>query len=149
MPDVVDIPIKVISLPDLLCVNSLTDFLKMLPDLIVGQAPTSITNVVIGNQQPLDSQRDTIWVRKDNAGNFIGIYVYSNGTWQQMFPLPGQIFPHWRATTDPTDDPVGYTRIDNAAGVPAAVVTQLMTQWVADAGNPTFYLRDDVIFTGF
>lgn len=149
MPDVVDIPIKVVGLPDLVCANSLVDFLNQLPNLIVGQAPTSITNIVVGNVQPLDTQRDTIWFRKDNAGNFIGIYVYSAGTWQQMFPMPGQIFPHYRQSTDPTTDPVGYTRVDNAVGVPAAVVTQLQTQWVADGANPGYYLRDDVVFTGF
>lgn len=149
MSSVVDIPLKVINLPDLLCVNSLVDFLQQLPNFLVGAAPTSITNVVVGNTQPLDSQRDTIWFRQDNAGNFIGIYVFSSGTWQQMFPMPGQIFPHWRTSTDPTADPVGYTRVDNATGVPLAVVTQLMTQWVADGANPGYYLRDDLIFTGF
>lgn len=149
MPDVVDIPIRILNLPDTLCVNSLLEFLQKLPEFLVGQAPTSITNVVVGNVQPLDSERDSIWFRKDNAGNFIGIYVFSGGTWQQMFPMPGQVFPRWRTSTDPTSDPTGYTRIDNAPGVPAAVVTQLMTQWVADGANPGYYLRDDQVFTGF
>lgn len=149
MPDVVNAPIAIINLPDTLCVSSLVEFLQQLPQWVVAQIPTSITNVVVGNVQPLDSQRDTVWFRKDNAGNFVGIYVYSAGTWQQMYPMPGQVFPHWRTSTDPTTDPVGYTRIDNAVGVPAAVVTQLMTQWVADGANPGYYLRDDLVFTGF
>lgn len=148
MPDVVSAPIGIINLPDNLCVSSLKDFLVQLPQWIVALIPTSITNVVVGNVQPLDSQRDSLWLRQNNSGIFIGFYVFSGGTWVQIFPMPNQIFPRWRATTDPTAPPTGYTRIDNVAGVPAAVVTQLQTQWVVDAGNPGFYLRDDNLYTG-
>lgn len=149
MPDVVDIPLKVINLPDLLCVKSLTDLVQQLPTLLVGQAPTSITNVVVSNIQPLDTQRDTVWFRKDNAGNFLGIYVYSNGTWQQMYPVPGERFMLYRNSTDPTTIPPGYTRFDDVPGIEAAVVTAEVATWTPDASNPGYYLRYSVVFTGF
>lgn len=148
MSNFVDAPIAIINLPDNLCVNSLREFLQQLPQWIVTQVPTSVTNVVVGNVQPADSQRDVLWLRQDNSGIFIGFYVFSGGTWVQIFPMPNQIFPRWRKTTDPTAPPTGYTRIDNVIGVPAAVVTQLQTQWVPDTGNPGFYLRDDNLYTG-
>lgn len=149
-PTVISAPIALLSLPDLACFKSAQELIAALPQFLVAQIPIGeITNVIVSNVQPLDTQRDSIWFRKDNSGNFIGIYVYSGGTWQQMYPMPGQIFQRYRNTTDPTTDPVGYTRLDLAAGIPPTVVTALQATWVADPGNPGFYLYDQQVFTGF
>lgn len=149
MPDIVDIPLKVLNLPDLLCVKSITDLVKQLPDLLVGQAPTSITNVVVGNIQPFDTQRDTIWFRKDNAGNFLGIYVFSNGSWQQMYPVQNERFMVYRNPDDPVTIPPGYTRFDEMAGIDPTVVAAEMASWTADPVLPNEYLRFSIIFSGF
>lgn len=147
--DVVDIPLKVLNLPDLLCVKNITDLVQQLPNFLVGQAPTSITNVVVSNVQPLDTQRDSVWFRKDNAGNFIGIYVYSNGTWQQMYPVPGQMFRMYRNPDDPVTIPVGYTRFDLAPGIDPTLYTFVIATWMPDPVLVGEYLIFDVIFSGF
>lgn len=147
--DTVDAPIKLLNLPDLACVNTIQELISLLPSYLVASIPTSITNVVIGNIQPLDTQRNTIWFRKDNAGNFIGIYVFSAGVWAPMYPVSNQIFPRWRVSSDPVTEPVGFTRLDNTPGVPASVVTARMADWVADGLNPGYFLYYEVCFTGF
>ncbi len=147
--DSIDAPIKLFNLPDLACVNTIQELISLLPNYLVASIPTSITNVIIGNVQPLDTQRNFIWFRKDNAGNFIGIYVYSGGIWVPMYPVPNQIFPRWRVSADPITEPTGYTRLDNVAGVPASVISARMADWVVDPSNPGYYLYYEVCFTGF
>lgn len=76
------------NLPDTVCFESFTQLLEDLPNYMGVQIPTSVTNIVISVAEPTSSQRNNLWFRLDNAGNFQGLYVYSGGVWTQVFPDP-------------------------------------------------------------
>ena len=73
----VDLVLK--NLPDIACFESPLDWFKAIPDYIGGQVSSSVSNVVVSNVQPTDSQTTSVWFRVNNAGSFVGIYVFSGG----------------------------------------------------------------------
>lgn len=146
--NIVVAPTALLNLPDLSCFTSFQEFLAALPQFLVALVPTNITNVVIGNIQPQDTQRNTLWVRKDNSGTFIGLFVYSSGIWSPIWPVPNGVYGTWRLSTDPFGPPAGYTRLDNVVGVPPAVVAARIATWTVDGANPTEYLFYEVQYTG-
>jgi len=147
--DVINAPTVLVGLPDVACFTSFKDFLEALPKYLYAQIPTSVTNVVIGNTQPNDSQRNSLWFRKDNSGSFVGLYIYSAGIWNQIYPVPNQLFRVYRLTTDPLTYPKGFDRADNSPNIAATTKTWLITQWLADPGNPGYYLVYDLVYIGF
>lgn len=144
-PDVVEGSLKIKGLPDLACFTSMLDFLKALPTYYGIEIPNSITNVIVSNVEPLDTQRDFIWFRRSNSGSFLGIYLYASGSWKQAFPAPQQIF--WMYG-DSRDVPDGYLLVgpDNP-NFTAGEVTAYEAKYIADPTN-TYYVYFATTFEG-
>ncbi len=128
------------ALPELQCFTNFTDFLKALPSLYAVEVPSTVTNVITGPAQPTSSQTSAIWVRINNAGTFLGIYVFSAGKWIQIVPAPQQVI--WMYG-DSSAVPDGYKSTDDAAGVEISttLATALKALWIAGAlaGPPYEY----------
>jgi len=134
------------NLPDLFCFTDAKDFLTQLPNLLGVEVPADITNVIVSNTQPLDSQTTDVWFRISNSGSFMGIYVFSQGQWRAVFPYPNGVY--WMYG-DSRTVPEGYALIDSSnAAVAPAVTASLMTQYVPDPGN-TYFLYFAVTYVGF
>lgn len=123
-----------------LCFENIEQFLAAFPSLYSIEIPSNITNVIVSNVQPLDSQRNAVWFRYSNAGIFIGIYVFSNGAWMQIFPPPQGVF--WFYGDSNTPQP-GYELIDasNApvvAAIGLADVTALVATYQPAGSTPPF-----------
>lgn len=74
--------VEVVNLPQEFCFRgSAADILTQIAASLGVKLPASITNVVIGNTEPVNPQVTALWVRTDGAGNFIGLYVVSDGNW--------------------------------------------------------------------
>lgn len=133
--------LKLQGLPDDTCFTSFADLLKALVKYMSVEIPTSITNVIISNIQPLDSQRSSLWIRMTNGGDFVGFYLFSGGAWQQIFPVDNQLF---RVYGDSRVIPTGFVLGDDGSlGLTAAQIAFLHTQWLLDPTS-TFYVIFDV-----
>lgn len=150
--DITRANIVLTGLPDTKCFTSWQDFLASLPDLLSVEIPvSSITNVVVSNTQPSSSQTTDIWFRVGNDGGFIGIYVFSQGVWNQIYPVNVdtpittiQIFWFFGDSTQP---PAGFTSTQAATiGLSSAVISHLFSLWFNDSGVYTYY---SAVFTGF
>lgn len=131
--------VKIVGLPEGCYFESFEELLKSLCKYLAIEIPDTITNVVIGNVQPADSQRDHLWFRKDNSGTFVGLYIYTGGQWLKVFPVPGQIF---RLYGDSASIPTGFTLADTSnPNLTAAMAAALMAQWYTD-GSGTYQIFD-------
>lgn len=144
--------IKINDLPDLGCFTSFEELLKALPTFLTVEIPNTITNVIISNVQPLDDQRDALWIRRNNAGSFVGLYIYASGTWRQIFPVGGgntgtvQLF---RVKGDSRHIPEGYTLADeDNPSITANEASFLKTMWLKAPGQD-YYVIFQVTYTGF
>lgn len=135
-PDVVEGSLKLRGLPDVACFTSFIEFLRAIPDYYGVEIPNSITNVVVSNIEPLDTQRDYIWFRRSNGGTFLGIYVYASGSWKQVAPAPQQVF--WMYG-DSRNVPDGYILVDNNnPNFTAGEVTALQAKYISDPSSTYF-----------
>lgn len=149
--DVIRGELVLIGLPDTKCFTSWQDFLASLPGFLSVQLPISnATNVVVSNVEPSSSQTTSVWFRLNNAGGFIGIYVFSAGAWQQIYPVnvdtpvvTNQIFWFFGDATHP---PPGWTATNVYTGLTPAVQTYLNTLWYTEGGIHDYY---SAVFTGF
>lgn len=136
------------ALPELLCYKDFESFVKDIPNLFAVQVPSTITNVIVSNQQPTNSQTTSLWIRQSNSGSFMGIYVFAQGLWRQISPPPNQIV--WLYGDSSNPEP-GYITTDDASGVQisAGVAAGLKAQWIAGnlAGPPYEYYS--AIFVSF
>jgi len=125
------------ALPELECFTNFTDFLKALPGLYAVEIPASVTNVIVGPAQPSSSQTSSIWVRVNNAGTFLGIYVFSDGNWIQVVPAPNQII--WMYG-DSSVVPDGYKTTDAASGdeISVALALALKALWITGNVGPNY-----------
>lgn len=120
------------------CFESLEDFVKQLTVLLGVEIDASkISNVVVSNEQPSDSQTTSIWFRISNSGNFIGMYVFAGGAWRVMYPVNTdhvtQIF--WFASDDGSAPP-GWEKItDTTPNIAPGVIAALTAQYVQDPSN--------------
>lgn len=146
--DVIQGALKLLGLPDDKCWSSFSEFLQDFPNLYGVEISNKITNVIVSNAQPLDSERDTVWIRTDNSGSFIGIFLYGAGTWQQMFPAPNQLFRMYGLSTSL---PAGFTLAThvNVPAITTAMETQLKTGWYPAPPSAGPYTVFDAVFTGF
>ncbi len=138
------------GLQDTKCFTSWQDFLQELPNLISVAVPNNITNVIVSNIQPTSSQTTDIWFRTSNSGSFLGIYVFSQGAWHQIYPVnvdgpidTTQIF--W-FQGDPNNPPAGWTNTNVATIVDPTIATALAALWVTGSGGLVYY---SAVFTGF
>lgn len=135
---------KLVGLPDTACFTSFKDLLLALQAFSVLEIPKTITNVVVSNVQPLDSQRNYVWFRTGSSGHFIGIYVYSDGKWVQVFRAPQEIIRIGGIGADSRTPPPGYQLIDSDnAGFTSAQVSFIQSGWHKDPTN-TFWDVFDV-----
>lgn len=139
--------IKVQGVLEELCVDSVADLVRVLPKYLTVEVPDSISNVVISSQQPGAEQKQSLWVRLSNSGDFLGLYVYAVGEWRQVTPVPSQLF---LISGDSRTPPAGYTLATNATSLTTAQKDFLKAQWHwnDDVVN-TYYDIFHVVFTGF
>lgn len=128
--------IKVLTLPDLECYEDLKVFLLDLPNILGVQVPETITNVVVSNIQPTSDHRDSIWYRFSNGGTFMGVYMFSSGSWIQMMPAPGTI--HWVHGIS-TSPPPGFILTDDWAGMSNLEKSFLKNLWFPVGTGPWTY----------
>lgn len=76
-----------LGLPEDICVESLSQFIRDIGKYIGVQIPLNATNVVVGPQQPGPENLNALWVRQTNNGGFVGLYVYAGGKWRQIYPV--------------------------------------------------------------
>lgn len=150
--NVVLVPIVLNGLPDTQCFADFKSFLAALPNFLVAEVPTSITNVIVSNSQPTDSQTTDVWFRLSNDGSFLGIYVFSQGAWQQIYPVnvygtsipdTSQVF--W-FVGDSTQPPPGWTNTNDYTGFDAGTQAALAAMWY---NNGTINVYYSAVFTGF
>ena len=128
------------------CFKSWDEFVRTLPSMLSVEIPANATNVSVGNIQPTDDQRDNLWVRKDNSGSFMGLFVYSQGAWQQVYPPPLSAI---LMLGDSRSIPTGYILASDASFVDAATLVSLQTLWVAGGlGPPIWYKLFHVFYVG-
>lgn len=48
--------------------------------------PINFTTVIISTTAPSPDDRDKVWIKTDGAGRNLGLYLFSNGQWQTVFP---------------------------------------------------------------
>lgn len=138
---------KVKGLPDGVCVNSFSEFIKLLEDYLVIEIPGTVSNVVVGVNQPAENERSKIWFRVDNSSSFIGIYVYSGGSWQKIYPLTGQVF--WVHGDSRNVDP-GFKLIDeNNSQFTAAEANFFKSLYLPNPIDASFYTYFAVTYEGF
>jgi hypothetical protein len=142
--------LKLQGLLDELCVESVQDLVKVLPKYLSVEIPSSVSNVVVSNQQPGPDQRQSLWVRLDNASNFVGLYVYAVGTWRPVSPVPNQVFRIADSQADSRNPPEGFKLATEAGFLSESQKTFLKAQWHwhNDVVN-TYYDIFDVFFTGY
>ncbi len=134
------------GLPDELCFEgTFADAMQQIISKLRVIVPDTITNVVVSNQEPTDSQRNYVWFRLDNSGSFIGVFIYSQGNWQQVFPVPNALSWIYGSSDTP---PVGYIAANDAAApLTTGEKAALEALWYP-AGGPIYTLYQ-VIFIGF
>lgn len=134
--------LKLIGNPDLECFTTFKEFVAAIPSMFGVDVPNTITNVVVSNIQPTDTQRTAVWFRMSNGGSFIGIYLFTEGAWRQVFPVEGQGYRIFGG--DSRDPPFGYIPADQASFLSAAEKTFIRQQWFRDPTD-TFYTIYDVV----
>lgn len=102
--------LKIDGLPEDYEYSDFKSFVEFLVKHLVISIPSEITNVVISSTQPGESERDSLWIRRNNAGSFVGMYIYSGGKWVQMYPAPKQII--WMRGLS-SEIPAGYKLVDD------------------------------------
>lgn len=107
--------VKVQDVPQAACYDTFAQLLQDLGSYLTVEIPaSSISNVVIGSQQPNVSDKGKLWVRLSNSGSFLGLYTYSGSTWNQVpAGAPGQVY--W-LIGDSANPPAGFQFIDNGDG---------------------------------
>lgn len=137
------------GIPENACFTSFVDLLKSLPTYLGVQVPASITNVIVSNVQPTSSQTTSIWFRMSNAGSFIGIYVFSQGVWHNIYPInDGNQFQIATFVSLDGSVPDGWTKIKTGDPLlPASLVAGIVADDIMDPTN-TFEQRFSAYFTG-
>lgn len=143
-----DLVIK--NIPENACYTSFTELLKSLPEYLGVQIPSTITNVIVSNVQPSSSQTTSIWFRYSNSGSFLGIYVFSQGAWHNIYPINSgdQIQIETFYSVDGVT-PTGWTKVE--AGdplLPPLVVTGIISRDVLSPDGTVTQLFS-AYFSGF
>ncbi len=123
--------------PDFACFTDFASLWKAIPQFFAVSIPSNITNVIVSNVQPTSSQTSYIWFRMSNGGQFIGVYLYSGGTWKQIFPAPGQIT--WTTYGTAATPPPGYITTDDST-LNSALKAYLKSLWRSNgSGSYDYY----------
>lgn len=144
--DVILGALKLIGKIDCECFTSWSDFITKLPKFFAVEIPSNITNVLVSTSEPNDDQHDNVWFKIDNAGSFVGIFIYAMGDWQQIFPTPQAII---RMYGNSASIPPGYMLIDSSnPHFTAAEVTAIQSSWILAADGLNYSIFD-VTYEGF
>lgn len=136
------------NLPELFCFQDARQLIEQLPLLLGVEIPDFITNVIVSNTQPTDSQTAALWIRLANSGGFLGIYVFSQGRWRPILPVNdgNTLQVYWLTSSDGVV-PDGFTRIEaGTPGVSPTVIAALTPQYVSFGTAIVYYAA---IFTGY
>lgn len=141
----VAVPVQSLGIPQNACFTNFQELLSLLQQYLVVQVPRSISNVIISNTQPTSAERNSLWVRENNGGQFIGIYVYDGTTWRQVLPTPNGIFKMYG---DSRSIPEGFLLADASnPHISADMAMALELGWVRD-NTDTYWEMFDVTFEG-
>lgn len=143
--DVVKGDLVVTNLPDLACFSTFAEFLAALPDFVSVEIPNSVTNVVVSNVQPTDSQTSYLWIRLTNSGAFLGLFVFSNGLWRQIYPVPNQLFRVYGLSNDIPD---GFQLATDSTALSSAQKTFLQGTWHLSPDTVNYDIFD-IVYVGF
>lgn len=131
--------LKVIDLPERACFTTWREFIESIPQFIGVEVPASVSGVIVGPSAPGEGDMDKIWFRRDNAGNFLGIYAFQNGAWRILVQqIPGVTEIFW-VVGDSENPPEGFTVI--AAGdptMPAATALGITSMYLPNPVGPGF-----------
>lgn len=148
--DVIKGTIKIQNILEEACVLDFPDLIRQLPNFITIEVPSTISNVVIGPQQPGSDKRNNLWIRTDSSGDFLGIFVYAVGLWRQVYPVPMGLIRIADGAADSRTPPVGYTLATEANVLTQSQKDFLVQQWHWHLDVPnTYYDIFDVFFTGY
>jgi len=114
--------------------SDLDSFIQALADMFSVEIPENITNVIVSSSEPGDDFKTGVWIRKDSAGVFAGIYVFQSGSWVRIVPpvFDTEVILMYG---DSRNLPSGYSLADDSnVNLPSGVGTQLMTNWI-DTGD--------------
>jgi len=136
--------IKFVDVPQDFCLTNITQLIKFIQtNGKIELDASQLTNVYVGVDQPTDTS--VIWYAISSSGNFLGVRVYVQSQWLQVFPAPSSIY---RIYGNSSDIPPGYALINNATpGFTAAMVAHLQAQWL-QATSGTDYVIFDVVYVG-
>lgn len=138
--------IKTLDVPEDFCLTTIPDFVRQLENLLAVEFDVEqITNVVVSSSEPDSTDRDVVWFKTDNSGNFTGINLFVQGQWRQFFPPPSNVFKAYGDSRQP--DP-GYALITNdTAGFTAPMVSKLQEGWNRDPTD-TYWNIFHVVYVG-
>ena len=135
------VKLRVLNLPQNFCFQGdAAQILQQIAASLVGQLPMGASNVVIGNSEPTDPAVTALWLRTNNSGAFVGIYVFDSGSWVQIYPVPGQLTWVYRNPGSSTDVPEGFIRADQDPLIDGDIITFLTATWMPDPDSPGNYL---------
>lgn len=136
--------IKFVDVPNDFCLTTIIDLIQFIQkNGKVEFDASAITNVVVSTDQPTDTS--VIWFAISNSGNFIGVKVFVQSQWVNVFPAPSSLY---RMYGNSTNIPDGYTLITSTtSGFTAGMVSFLQTQWLRDPTD-TFWQIFDVVYIG-
>jgi hypothetical protein len=66
--------------------SNVDDLIQSLADIFAIEIPTTVTNVIVSSEEPGDDFKTGVWVRRNTAGTFSGIYLFQAGAWTKVFP---------------------------------------------------------------
>lgn len=128
------------------CFTSWSEFISELPNMLSVEIPTGITNVTVGIAQPSSSELDHLWIKTDGSGSFLGLFIYTTGSWRQIYPVPNQLFLIYGSSNNIPD---GYTLASNDPNISPAELANLQKVWTILSTSPTVYSVFHVTYTGF
>jgi hypothetical protein len=139
--------VKIKGLPEFECPTTFKEWLVLLETYLEVTIPESVGAVVVSVNPPAENDRTKVWFRVDNSSSFIGIYVYTGGSWQKIYPLTGQVF--WCHGSSLEVDP-GFKLIDeNNPEYTAAEANFFKALYLKDPLGGDFYTYFAVSYVGF
>lgn len=124
--------IKLDNLIETGCFTSIDDFLKRLPDMLTVEIPADVTNVTIGSTQPNSDQLNNLWIKKDNSGSFVGLFLFAQGGWNQVYPVPQELHLVYG---DSTVIPTGYQLASDDVNISPTQLAFLQLMWHSNGGG--------------
>lgn len=139
--------IKVTDLPDDTCLTTVRELILSLERFLAVEFDAEqVTNVIVSSVEPETTERNIIWFRTDNSGNFLGINVFIQGEWIQMFPPPNSIIRMYGRSTEL---PQGYALVSTSVpGFTPPMVAKLQESWVLQQPGGQYYVLFDVVYVG-